>query len=184
MVPNEPRILQQYGEALLKTGQFTKGCDLTLKALESDPVTQSQTNSDKHKSDAVFACFMDDWIDLGLELAERISHSATKTLLYATSLAIQKSGTLIPHSWLTSGLIIAREEEFEAAIEDIHWIDMVIHNTLMEVYTQNIVPLRGDLNFRRIMQRLFSVEVPRIFKSLGVIRWILGVAQRGTGIEY
>ena len=50
------------------------------------------------------------------------------------------------HSWLTSGLKMAKEDEFEAAIEDMRRIDMVIHNTLMEVYTQNIVPLRGDLN--------------------------------------
>ena len=41
---------------------------------------------------------------------------------------------------------MAKEDEFEAAIEDMRRIDMVIHNTLMEVYTQNIVPLRGDLN--------------------------------------
>ncbi len=146
MVPNDPRILQQYGEALLKTGQPTKGCDLTLKALEYDPVPQGQTNSDKRKSDAVFACFMDDRIDLGLELAEQISHPATKTLLYAASLAIQKSGSLTPYSWLTSNLKMAKEEELEAAIEDMRGIDMVIHNTLMEVHTQNIVPLQGDLN--------------------------------------
>ena len=75
-----------------------------------------------------------------------VSHPATKTRLYAASLAIQKSGTLTPHSWLTSGLKMAKEDEFEAAIEDMRRIDMVIHNTLMEVYTQNIVPLRGDLN--------------------------------------
>ena len=60
MVPNDPRILQQYGEILLKTGKTKQGCDLTLLALEYDPVAQGQTNSDKRKSDAVFGCLMDD----------------------------------------------------------------------------------------------------------------------------
>ena len=72
MVPNDPRILQQYGEILLKTGQTEKGCDLTLLAMEYDPVPQGQTNGDKRKRDAVFACLMDDRVDLGLELAEAI----------------------------------------------------------------------------------------------------------------
>ena len=56
--PNDPRILQQYGEVLLKTGKTEEGCDLTLLALEYDPIAQGQTNSDKRKSDGVFwLCF-------------------------------------------------------------------------------------------------------------------------------
>ena len=58
--PNDPRILQQYGEVLLKTGKTEEGCDLTLLALEYDPIAQGQTNSDKRKSDGSFGCILND----------------------------------------------------------------------------------------------------------------------------
>ena len=55
--------------------------------MEYDPVPQGQTNGDKRKRDAVFACLMDDRVDLGLELAE-----ATKN--------VQKTPCSMRRPWL------------------------------------------------------------------------------------
>ena len=139
MVPNDPRILQQYGEALLKTGQTTEGCDLTLKALEYDPVPQGQINSNKRKSDAVFACFMDDRIDLGLELAEQISEPSVRDILYATGLAVSKTGGVDDYPWLQKAIKASDHNAFTDIINDMKNIDLVIYNTLLQVYNETIL---------------------------------------------
>ena len=139
MVPNDPRILQQYGEALLKTGQTTEGCDLTLKALEYDPVPQGQINSNKRKSDAVFACFMDDRIDLGLELAEQISEPSVRDVLYSTCLAVSKTGSVDEYPWLQKVIKASDQNAFTNIIDDMKNIDLVIYNTLLQVYNETIL---------------------------------------------
>jgi tetratricopeptide (TPR) repeat protein len=139
MVPNDPRILQQYGEALLKTGQTTEGCDLTLKALEYDPVPQGQINSNKRKSDAVFACFMDDRIDLGLELAEQISEPSVRDVLYSTCLAVSKTGGVDEYPWLQNVIKASDQNAFTDIIDDMKNIDLVIYNTLLQVYNETIL---------------------------------------------
>ena len=139
MVPNDPRILQQYGEALLKTGQTTEGCDLTLKALEYDPVPQGQINSNKRKSDAVFACFMDDRIDLGLELAEQISEPSVRDVLYSTCLAVSKTGGVDEYPWLQKVIKASDQNAFTDIIDDMKNIDLVIYNTLLQVYNETIL---------------------------------------------
>jgi Tfp pilus assembly protein PilF len=139
MVPNDPRILQQYGEALLKTGQTKDGCDLTLKALEYDPVPQGQINSNKRKSDAVFACFMDDRIDLGLELAEQISEPSVRDVLYSTCLAVSKTGGVDEYPWLQKVIKASDQNAFTDIIDDMKNIDLVIYNTLLQVYNETIL---------------------------------------------
>ncbi|MBT6257904.1 MAG: adenylate/guanylate cyclase domain-containing protein [Alphaproteobacteria bacterium] len=139
MVPNDPRILQQYGEALLKTGQTTEGCYLTLKALEYDPVPQGQINSNKRKSDAVFACFMDDRIDLGLELAEQISEPSVRDVLYSTCLAVSKTGSVDEYPWLQKVIKASDQNAFTNIIDDMKNIDLVIYNTLLQVYNETIL---------------------------------------------
>ena len=141
MVPNDPRILQQYGEALLKTGRTTKGCDLTLLALEYDPVSQGQTNSDKRKADAVFACFMDDRIDLGLSLAEEIGTRDARTLLCTAALAVEKFSNVNELAWLVSDLKATDATALEPVIESFGAIDMVVQSRLREVFVDHMAPL-------------------------------------------
>ena len=145
MVPNDPRILQQYGEALLKTGQTQKGCELTLLALEYDPVAQGQTNSDKRKSDAVFGCLMDDRVDLGLTIAEEIDQRSEQTLLFAAGLAVSKDGSIGSYQWLTTDLKDADPEKIKAAIEEMGKYDTVVQSTLREVFLDHIVPIKSNL---------------------------------------
>jgi len=145
MVPNDPRILQQYGEILLKTGQTKKGCDLTLLAMEYDPVPQGQTNADKRKCDSVFACLMDDRIDLGLELAEAIEERPASTLLYATSMAVAKTGALDGFEWLVMDLKQTERNKIEAVIDEMGNYDVVIQSTLREVFLDHIAELQPNL---------------------------------------
>jgi adenylate cyclase len=140
MVPNDPRILQQYGEALLKTGQTKKGCDLMLLALEYDPVAQGQTNSDKRKSDAVFGCLMDDRADLGLKIAEEIDQKSAQTLIFIAGLAVSKVGSIRPYQWLTDDLKNVDLDDIEAAIEEMGKYDVVVQSTLREVFLDHIAP--------------------------------------------
>ena len=144
MVPNDPRILQQYGEILLKTGKTKQGCDLTLLALEYDPVAQGQTNSDKRRSDAVFGCLMDDRGELGLALAEEIEIRAENTLLFAAALSVGMHGSLQPYNWLLSDLKKASFERIEAAIEEMGKYDVVVQSTLREVFLDHIAQLQQN----------------------------------------
>ena len=144
MVPNDPRILQQYGEVLLKTGKTKLGCDLTLLALEYDPVAQGQTNSDKRKSDAVFGCLMDDRVELGLELAEEIEERSVPTLLYAAALAVSKHSKLDGLDWLLNDIKAASTDDIEAAIEEIGKYDVVVQSTLREIYLDHITKMHPN----------------------------------------
>jgi adenylate cyclase len=129
-VPNDPRILQQYGEVLLKTGDTANGCDLMLLALEYDPIAQGQTNSDKRKSDAVFGCLLDDRPELGLKLASEISRYTAQVVLYAATLAIDFSGSLESYSWLISNIQESKKEEMIAEIEQMGKIDVVLQSKM------------------------------------------------------
>ena len=142
MVPNDPRILQQYGEALLKTGSTKLGCDLTLLALEYDPIAQGQTNSDKRKSDAVFGCLLDDRVELGLSIAEEIDERSAQILLYTAALAVSKDGTIGSYPWLVSDIKKAELDSIEAAIEDMGKYDVVVQSTLREVFLDHISPIK------------------------------------------
>lgn len=139
-VPNDPRILQQYGEVLLKTGDTADGCDLMLLALEYDPIAQGQTNSDKRKSDAVFGCLLDDRPELGLKLASEISSYSAQVVLYAATLAIDFSGSLESYSWLISNIQKSKKEEMIAEIEQMGKIDVVLQSKMKEVYFEKILP--------------------------------------------
>ena len=145
MVPNDPRILQQYGEILLKTGKTKQGCDLTLLALEYDPVAQGQTNSDKRKSDAVFGCLMDDRVELGLELAEEIEACSENILLFAAALSVAKHGSLEPCPWLIKDLKTCNFEGLEAAIEEMGRYDVVVQSKLREVFLDHVAKLQPKL---------------------------------------
>ena len=139
-VPNDPRILQQYGEVLLKTGDTANGCDLMLLALEYDPIAQGQTNSDKRKSDAVFGCLLDDRPELGLKLASEISSYSAQVVLYAATLAIDFSGSLESYSWLISNIQKSKKEEMITEIEQMGKIDVVLQSKMKEVYFEKILP--------------------------------------------
>jgi hypothetical protein len=145
MVPNDPRILQQYGEILLKTGKTKQGCDLTLLALEYDPVAQGQTNSDKRKSDAVFGCLMDDRVELGLELAEEIEACSENILLFAAALSVAKHGSLEQCPWLIKDLKTCYFDGLEAAIEEMGRYDVVVQSTLREVFLDHVAKLQPKL---------------------------------------
>jgi tetratricopeptide (TPR) repeat protein len=145
MVPNDPRILQQYGEILLKTGKTKQGCDLALLALEYDPVAQGQTNSDKRKCDAVFGCLMDDRADQGLEIAEEIGSCPENILLYVAALSVAKHGSLEPYNWLVDALKKCKFEELQAAIDEMGKYDVVVQNTLREVFLDHIENLQPNL---------------------------------------
>jgi adenylate cyclase len=140
-VPNDPRILQQYGEVLLKTGDTTKGCDLMLLALQYDPIAQGQTNSDKRKSDVLFGCLLDDRPKLGLEIASEIHDLSAKDVMYAATLAIDFSGSFDLHSWLILNIQKHKKEEFIAEVEQMGKIDLVLQSKMNEVYADSILPL-------------------------------------------
>lgn len=139
-VPNDPRILQQYGEVLLKTGDTTEGCDLMLLALEYDPIAQGQTNSDKRKSDVVFGCLLDDRPELGLKIASEISSCSAKVVLYAATLAVDISGSIESYSWLISDIRKSKKEEMIAEIEQMGKVDVVLQSKMKEVYFDKILP--------------------------------------------
>jgi tetratricopeptide (TPR) repeat protein len=140
--PNDPRILQQYGEILLTTGQTEEGCDLTLLALEYDPVAQGQTNSDKRKSDGVFGCVLDDRPEIGLDIASGMIDRSEKVLVYSAALAVGSVGSLKNFSWLTDDLKNSDFEQIEAAIEEMGKFDVVVQSKLKEVFLDHILPLR------------------------------------------
>jgi adenylate cyclase len=140
--PNDPRILQQYGEVLLKTGKTEEGCDLTLLALEYDPIAQGQTNSDKRKSDGVFGCVLDDRPDIGLDIASGMIDRSEKVLVYSAALAVGSAGSLKNFSWLTDDLKNSDFKQIEAAIEEMGKFDVVVQSKLKEVFLDHILPLR------------------------------------------
>ena len=140
--PNDPRILQQYGEVLLKTGKTEEGCDLTLLALEYDPIAQGQTNSDKRKSDGVFGCILDDRPDVGLNIASGMIDRSEKVLIYAAALAVGSTGSLENFSWLIDDLRNADFAQIEEAIEEMGKFDVVVQSKLKEVFLDYILPLK------------------------------------------
>ena len=140
--PNDPRILQQYGEVLLKTGKTEEGCDLTLLALEYDPIAQGQTNSDKRKSDGVFGCILDDRPDVGLDIASGMIDRSEKVLIYAAALAVGSTGSLENFSWLIDDLRNADFAQIEEAIEEMGKFDVVVQSKLKEVFLDYILPLK------------------------------------------
>ena len=140
--PNDPRILQQYGEVLLKTGKTEEGCDLTLLALEYDPIAQGQTNSDKRKSDGVFGCVLDDRPQVGLDIASGMIDRSEKVLVYSAALAVSSTGSLENFSWLIDDLKDANFEKIEEAIEEMGKFDVVVKSKLKEVFLDHILPLR------------------------------------------
>ena len=139
--PNDPRILQQYGEVLLKTGKTEEGCDLTLLALEYDPIAQGQTNSDKRKSDGVFGCVLDDRPDVGLEIASGMIDRSEKVLIYSSALAIGSTGSLESFSWLMDDLRNVDLAKIEEAIEEMGKFDVVVQSKMKEVFLDHILPL-------------------------------------------
>ena len=140
--PNDPRILQQYGEVLLKTGKTEEGCDLTLLALEYDPIAQGQTNSDKRKSDGVFGCVLDDRPDVGLEIASGMIDRSEKVLVYSAALAVGSTGSLESFSWLIDDLKKADFGQIEEAIEEMGKFDVVVQSKLKEVFLDHILLLK------------------------------------------
>tara|TARA_B100001057_G_scaffold6728_1_gene6121 strand:- start:303 stop:2096 length:1794 start_codon:yes stop_codon:yes gene_type:complete len=140
--PNDPRILQQYGEVLLKTGKTEEGCDLTLLALEYDPIAQGQTNSDKRKSDSVFGCVLDDRAEVGLDIASGMIERSEKVLIYSAALAVGRAGSLQNFSWLIDDLKNADFPQIEEAIEEMGKFDVVVQSKLKEVFIDHILPLR------------------------------------------
>ena len=129
----------------MKTGSTKKGCDLTLLALEYDPVAQGQTNSDKRKSDAVFGCLLDDRAELGLSIAEEIDERSEQVLLYAAGLAVSKDGSIDAYVWLVDNLKEADSDKIELAIEEMGKYDVVVQSTLREVFLDYITPMKANL---------------------------------------
>jgi hypothetical protein len=127
---------------LLTTGQTEEGCDLTLLALEYDPVAQGQTNSDKRKSDGVFGCVLDDRPEIGLDIASGMIDRSEKVLVYSAALAVGSVGSLKNFSWLTDDLKNSDFEQIEAAIEEMGKFDVVVQSKLKEVFLDHILPLR------------------------------------------
>jgi len=72
IVPNDPRILSGYGEALLKAGQYKLGLGMILKALELEPIPQGQISSDKRVGDAIFGQFLNENYEECIELFQKI----------------------------------------------------------------------------------------------------------------
>jgi tetratricopeptide (TPR) repeat protein len=138
-VPNDPRILQQYGEALLKSGtDVSLGCELTLMALEIDPVPQGQINSDKRKSDAAFACFLDEKYEHCIQLASEISNLAPITWLLAVSSQLALGQEPAANRFNTQDLTSYKSVDFSEEINKCKLEDRVIVGQLREIYSTKI----------------------------------------------
>ena len=140
LVPNDPRILQQYGEALLKSNHdVSLGCDLMLLALEIDPIPQGQVNSDKRRSDAVFACFLDEKYQQCLTIASEISNLAPITWLFAVSAELALGQDPTSNTFLKHDLGAYRDADFMEEISKLNLVDRVITGQLRETYSTRIV---------------------------------------------
>ena len=138
-VPNDPRILQQYGEALLKSGtDVSRGWELTLMALEIDPVPQGQINSDKRKSDAAFACFLDEKYEHCIQLASEISNLAPITWLLAVSSQLALGQEPAANRFNTQDLTSYKSVDFSEEINKCKLEDRVIVGQLREIYSTKI----------------------------------------------
>ena len=82
---------------------------------------------------------MDDRIDLGLELAEQISEPSVRDILYATGLAVSKTGGVDDYPWLQKAIKASDHNAFTDIINDMKNIDLVIYNTLLQVYNETIL---------------------------------------------
>lgn len=139
LVPNDPRILQQYGEALLKSGQnVTKGCELTLLALEFDPIPQGQFNSDKRRSDAVFACYMDEKYEQALTIAAEITELTPITWLLAMAAHLALRSDLPSSGFLVQDASKFFETDFVEEIEKLQLEDRVVVSQLRELCSTKI----------------------------------------------
>ncbi|MFB0940929.1 MAG: hypothetical protein QMB34_08295, partial [Paracoccaceae bacterium] len=141
-VPNDPRILQQYGEALLKSGNdVSLGCELTLMALEIDPVPQGQINSDKRKSDAAFACFLNEKYEHCIQLASEISKLAPMTWLFAVSSQLALGQEPATNRFITQDLTSYKSVDFSEEINKCKLADRVIVGQLRETYSTKIIDI-------------------------------------------
>ena len=139
LVPNDPRVLQQYGEALLKSGaDVTLGRELTLLALEIDPIPQGQMNSDKRKSDAVFACFLDEQYEHCLEIASDISTLAPITWLFAAAAYLALGQDLASSGFLLRDPSKYADTDFVEEIGKLKLEDRVVVNQLRELCSTTI----------------------------------------------
>ena len=81
MNPNDPRIVNGFGEYLLLTGDTEKGVELMIKAYELDPNGKGDSNSNKRLGDIVFACYVHGEFEKSLEYAEKIEKLTTNAWL-------------------------------------------------------------------------------------------------------
>ena len=72
IVGNDPRVLSGYGEALLKAGEYGLGLEMTLKALELEPIPQGQVSADKRHDDAIFGHFLNEDYEQCVELFQKV----------------------------------------------------------------------------------------------------------------
>jgi hypothetical protein len=82
---------------------------------------------------------MDDRIELGLELAKQISELSVRDILYASCLAVSKSGGIEEYQWLTDAINSTDKDSYTNIIDDMKNIDIVIYNTLLQVFNDTIL---------------------------------------------
>lgn len=104
MVPNDPRVLSGYGEALLKAGQYEAGLVFMLKALELEPVAQGQISADKRLGDAIFAHFLNNNYEQCIELFLRVEIPDFKVWLLVTVSSERLSLVCLESNWFKAGI--------------------------------------------------------------------------------
>jgi hypothetical protein len=123
----------------LKSGaDVTLGRELTLLALEVDPIPQGQMNSDKRKSDAVFACFLDEQYEHCLEIASDISTLAPITWLFAAAAYLALGQDLASSGFLLRDLSKYADTDFVEEIGKLKLEDRVVVNQLRELCSTKI----------------------------------------------
>ena len=110
-------------------------------ALEIDPVPQGQINSDKRKSDAAFACFLNEKYEHCIQLASEISKLAPMTWLFAVSSQLALGQEPATNRFITQDLTSYKSVDFSEEINKCKLADRVIVGQLRETYSTKIIDI-------------------------------------------
>ena len=103
IVGNDPRVLSGYGEALLKAGQYGLGLEMTLKALELEPIPQGQVSADKRHDDAIFGHFLNEDYEQCVELFQKVEIPEFRVWLLTAVASDQLSLQFGESQWFRRG---------------------------------------------------------------------------------
>ena len=132
IVPNDPRVLSGYAEALLKGGQYELGLELMLKALELEPVPQGQMSADKRLGDAIFGYFLNENYEQCIELFPKIEIPEFRVWLFIVIASEQLSLQFNESQWFQLGLKRHKNLDFKAEVKRFQLKDQLLVEQLSQ----------------------------------------------------